>query len=154
MRFILRGTFDRHRELQLVLGHWGKLLHAVERADSLPRGLECDVAQVLRENVHTSTSGMLTPLLLRYTLDLAAVDRVLLSGDYPFRRPDPESTAAFLDTLPARADQENIDHANAEALFGIEQTQPSAHRGAKHPQPGGCSGRAAERARAVAPGLP
>ena len=108
-----------------MLGHWGELLlHAVERADSLSRGLERGVAQVLRENVHITTSGMLTPRLLRHTLELTTVDRILLSGDYPFHRLDPASTAAFLATLPARADQEKIAHANAEASFGIEPAQP------------------------------
>lgn len=41
LQFILRGTFNWHPDLQLVLGHWGELLlHAVERADSLSRNLE------------------------------------------------------------------------------------------------------------------
>jgi predicted TIM-barrel fold metal-dependent hydrolase len=36
LRLILRGTFDRHPELQLVLGHWGEmLLFWMDRADSL-----------------------------------------------------------------------------------------------------------------------
>jgi predicted TIM-barrel fold metal-dependent hydrolase len=108
-----------------VLGHWGELLlHAVERADSLSCGLGRGVAQVLRENVHITTSGMLTPRLLRHTLELTTVDRVLLSGDYPAHRLDPWSTAAFLDLLPGRADREKIAHANAEALFGIEENHP------------------------------
>lgn len=125
LRLILRGTFDRHPGLQLVLGHLGELLlHAVERADGLSRGLDRVVAQVLRENVHITTSGMLTPRLPRHTLELTTVDRILLSGDDPFHRLDPAGTAAFLDLLPERADQEKIAHANAEALFGIEETQP------------------------------
>ena len=36
LRLILRGTFDRHPDLQLVLGHWGEmLLFWMDRADSL-----------------------------------------------------------------------------------------------------------------------
>lgn len=125
LRLILRGTFDRHPELQLVLGHWGELLlHAVERADSLSHGLRRGVAQVLRENVHVTTSGMLTPRLLRHTLELTTVDRVLLSGDYPFHRLDPAGTAAFLDLLPTAADREKVAHANADALFGVEEVHP------------------------------
>ena len=79
---------------------------------------------MLRENVHITISGMLTPRLLLYTLELTTVDRILLSGDYPFHRLDPASTASFLDLLPERSDQEKIAHANAEALFGIEETHP------------------------------
>ena len=36
LRLILRGTFDRYPDLQLVLGHWGEmLLFWMDRADSL-----------------------------------------------------------------------------------------------------------------------
>src|SRR6202142_644817 len=36
LRLILRGTFDRHPGLQVVLGHWGEmLLFWMDRADSL-----------------------------------------------------------------------------------------------------------------------
>ncbi|UZJ24015.1 amidohydrolase family protein [Rhodococcus antarcticus] len=125
LRLILRGTVDRHPDLQLVLGHWGELLlHAVERADSLSRGLERGVAQVLREDVHITTSGMLTPRLRRHTLELTTVDRILPSGDHPFHRLDPASTAAFLDLLPEPADREKGAHANAETLVAIEETHP------------------------------
>ncbi len=35
LRLILRGTFDRHPDLQVVLGHWGEmLLFWLDRADS------------------------------------------------------------------------------------------------------------------------
>ncbi len=38
LRLILRGTFDRHPDLQVVLGHWGEmLLFWLDRADSLAR---------------------------------------------------------------------------------------------------------------------
>lgn len=66
----MRGTFDRHPELQIVLGHWGEmLLFALDRIDSLSNiatHLERRVADYFQTNIHVATSGMLTPRLLRH----------------------------------------------------------------------------------------
>jgi uncharacterized protein len=62
---------------------------------------------------------MLTPRLLRHALDYTSVDRILLSGDYPFHRLDAATVADFLQTLPDRDDQQKIAHANAEVLYGL-----------------------------------
>ena len=64
---------------------------------------------------------MLTPRLLRHALDYTTVDRVLLSGDYPFHRLDGATITDFLQTLRDRGDQHKIAHANAEALYGLGQ---------------------------------
>ena len=124
LRLILRGTFDRHPELQIILGHWGEmLLFALDRIDSLSNvatHLDRRVAEYMRTNVHIATSGMLLPHLLHHTLDFTSIDRILLSGDYPFQRLDPAKTNAFLDTLPGRADRQKIAHRNARALFNLD----------------------------------
>ncbi|HEY6499993.1 MAG TPA: amidohydrolase family protein [Streptosporangiaceae bacterium] len=131
LRLILRGTFDRHPSLQIILGHWGEaLLFFLDRADSLSRvatHLDRRVAEYFATNVHITSSGMLTPRLLRHALDHVSVDRILLSGDYPFHRLDRPAIADFLSTLPDREDQEKIAHTNAEKLFGLTiqlQEQP------------------------------
>ena len=63
LRLILRGTFDRHPDLQLVLGHWGEmLLFWIDRADSLSgvaRHLERRVSDYITTNIHITSSGML-----------------------------------------------------------------------------------------------
>jgi predicted TIM-barrel fold metal-dependent hydrolase len=124
LRLILRGTFDRHPELQIVIGHWGEmLLFALDRIDSLSNvatHLDRRVAAYMRENVHIATSGMLTPHLLRHALDFTSIDRIVLSGDYPFHRLDADHITAFLETLPTAADREKLAHRNAEALFGLD----------------------------------
>lgn len=74
----------------------------------------------MRENVHIATSGMLTPHLLRQALDFTSIDRILLSGDYPFHRLDAAEISAFLDTLLEPADQQKIAHRNAQALFNLD----------------------------------
>lgn len=123
LRLILRGTFDRHPDLQIVLGHWGEMvLFALDRVDSLSNvatHLERRVGEYFQSNVHIATSGMLTPRLLSHALDFTSADRILLSGDYPFHRLDAATIADFLGTLASRADQQKIAHANAEALYGL-----------------------------------
>jgi predicted TIM-barrel fold metal-dependent hydrolase len=125
LRLILRGTFDRHPELQIVLGHWGELLlFWLDRADSLSSvatHLERRVADYFTTNVHIATSGMLTPRLLRQALEYTSTDRILLSGDYPFHRLDAAAIGQFLALLPDRADQEKIAHTNAEALYRLDR---------------------------------
>jgi predicted TIM-barrel fold metal-dependent hydrolase len=122
LRLILSGAFDRHPDLQIVLGHWGEmLLFWLDRADSLSNvaALNHRVADYFRTNVHVATSGMLTPRLLRHALDFTTADRILLSGDYPFHRLGPTSIQDFLDILPDPEDRRKIAHANADALYGL-----------------------------------
>jgi hypothetical protein len=123
LRLIARGTFDRHPGLQIVLGHWGEmLLFWLDRADSISHvapHLERRVADYFPTNVHIATSGMLAPRLLRQALEYTSVDRILLSGDYPFHRLEAGAIKRFLATLPGRDAREKVAHANAEALYRL-----------------------------------
>ncbi|HVT66287.1 MAG TPA: amidohydrolase family protein [Trebonia sp.] len=86
LRLILRGTFDRHPDLRLILGHWGEMLPFwLDRADSLSRvaGLPRPVSDYLRSNFYLTTSGMLNPALLRHALSVTTVGRLVFSTDYP-----------------------------------------------------------------------
>jgi predicted TIM-barrel fold metal-dependent hydrolase len=123
LRLIVRGAFDRHPDLQIVLGHRGEmLLFWLDRIDSLPgvaTHLERRVADYFATDIHIATSGMLTPRLLRHALDLTGADRILLSGDHPFHRFEAAAVTDFLHTLPDPDDQHRIAHANAESLYGL-----------------------------------
>jgi uncharacterized protein len=123
LRLILSGAFDRHPDLQIVLGHWGEaLLFFLDRADSLSRvatGLDRPVAEYFATNVHITSSGMLIPRLLRHALDHVGADRILLSGDYPFHQLGPAAITDFLETLPDPGDREKLAHGNAEALYHL-----------------------------------
>jgi uncharacterized protein len=138
LRLILRGTFDRHPDLQIVLGHWGEMLvFALDRVDSLSNvatHLERRVGEYFQSNIHIATSGMLTPRLLRHALDYTSVDRILLSGDYPFHRLDAGAITGFLQTLPDREDQQKIAHANAETLYQLEQLPTESNDQSAQPQ--------------------
>jgi predicted TIM-barrel fold metal-dependent hydrolase len=122
LRLILRGTFDRHPDLQLVLGHWGEmLLFWMDRADSLSRiaHLERRVSDYITTNIHITSSGMLQERLLRHTLDFTSTDRVLFSTDYPFHQPDAAEVEHFFGAIPDPADRSKIASGNAEALFRL-----------------------------------
>jgi uncharacterized protein len=122
LRLILRGTFDRHPDLQLVLGHWGEmLLFWMDRVDSLSgiAHLERRVSDYITANIHITSSGMLQDRLLRHTLDFTGADHVLFSTDYPFHRPDAAAVGRFFDAIPDPADRARIASGNAETLFRL-----------------------------------
>ena len=122
LRLILRGTFDRHPDLQIVLGHWGEmLLFWLDRADSLSRiaGLERKVSDYVRSNFFITSSGMLNPALLRHALSVTSVDRLIFSTDYPFQRPARAEIDSFLDEFGSAREREQFSSANAAGLFRL-----------------------------------
>jgi predicted TIM-barrel fold metal-dependent hydrolase len=122
LRLITRGTFDRHPGLQIVLGHWGELLPFwSERTDSLSRvaGLARTVSDYIRSNVHITSSGMLSPALLRHTLEVTTIDRLLFSTDYPFQHPTAADISTFLGEFGSDEDRQKFSAGNARALFNL-----------------------------------
>lgn len=122
LRLVARGAFDRHPDLQVVLGHWGELLlFWQDRVGSLSRvaSLDRPVAEVLRENVHVTASGMLSPALLRHALEVTTADRLMFSTDYPFQHPTRPQIDAFLGEL-GPADRAAFTDGNARKLFRID----------------------------------
>jgi uncharacterized protein len=125
LRLIARGTFDRHPDLKIVLGHWGELLLFWEdRVNSLSRisGLERKVAEYIRTNFFITSSGMFNPALLRHSLSATTIDRLLFSTDYPFQRPTQPEIRRFLAEFDSDEDREKFTGGNARRLFGIDAT--------------------------------
>jgi hypothetical protein len=123
LRLITRGTFDRHPELHIILGHWGELLPFwSDRTDSLSRiaGLRRKVSEYIRTNVHITSSGMLSPALLHHTLEVTTVDRLLFSTDYPFQRPSATDIDQFLTEFETDEDRDKFTAGNARKLFTID----------------------------------
>ena len=123
LRLILRGTFDRHPQLQVVLGHWGEmLLFWLDRADSLSRiaGLQRSVSDYLRSNFFITTSGMLNPALLQHALAVTTVDRLIFSTDYPFQQPTRGEIDAFLGNFSSDEDRRKFCSGNAVSLYGLQ----------------------------------
>ena len=123
LRLIIRGTFDRHPDLQVVLGHWGEmLLFWLDRANSLSHiaGLQRSVSDYMRSNFFITTSGMLNPALLQHALSVTSIDRLIFSTDYPFQQPTGEDITAFLGNFKSDEEHEMFTSANAAPPFGIE----------------------------------
>lgn len=126
MRLIARGTFDRHPDLKIVLGHWGELLlFWVDRIGSLARvaGLERQVTDYLRTNVYFTSSSMFSPALLRHALSVTTIDHLLFSTDYPFQQPTQGDIEQFLTAFDSDGDRQKFTANNAIRLFGIETRQ-------------------------------
>ncbi|MEU8972959.1 amidohydrolase family protein [Streptomyces monashensis] len=122
LRLILRGTFDRHPDLQVVLGHWGEgLLFWLDRADSIARiaGLQRSVSDYVRSNFHITASGMLNPTHLQHALSVTSVDRLIFATDYPFQRPTREEIRSFLGHFSSEAERRQFSSGNAASLFGL-----------------------------------
>jgi predicted TIM-barrel fold metal-dependent hydrolase len=123
LRLIVRGTFDRHPDLQVVLGHWGELLPFwSERTNSLARiaGLQRPVSDTIRSNIHLTCSGMLAPALLHHALEVTTIDRLLFSTDYPFQHPTAADLAQFLSEFASEEDRQKFTDRNARQLFDIQ----------------------------------
>lgn len=128
LRLILRGTFDRNPDLQVVLGHWGEmLLFWLDRIESLSRvaSLRRSVSDYLRENFYITSSGMLNPVLLRHALSVTSVNRLIFSTDYPFQHPTRDEIDSFLAHFTSDEDREKFSSANATTLYGLDKgTEP------------------------------
>jgi predicted TIM-barrel fold metal-dependent hydrolase len=122
LRLIARGTFDRHPDLKIILGHWGELLlFWQDRVDSLSgiAGLDRSVADVVRSNVFITSSGMFNPALLHHALEATTIDQLLFSTDYPFQHPSQSDIQQFLAEFDSPVDREKFTSGNAGRLFGI-----------------------------------
>lgn len=131
LRLIARGTFDRHPDLQIILGHWGELLlFWLDRANSLTRiaGLQRSVSDYVRSNVYVTASGMLNPALLRHAQAVTSSDRLLFSTDYPFQQPTRAAIAAFLGEFSTDDDRNAFAGGNARRLFRLDARAAQGQR--------------------------
>ncbi|WP_326946927.1 amidohydrolase family protein [Amycolatopsis sp. NBC_01307] len=98
LRLILSGVFDRFPDLRVIVGHWGEMvLFYLDRIDSLNElaGLRRPVSDYFRTNIFLAPSGILSRRYLRWATEVAGVDRILFSTDYPFVTPPPGGARAF-----------------------------------------------------------
>jgi len=111
--------------LQLIIGHMGEgLPYALARSSGVlshaAPSLRQPVSDYFQSNIHCTASGYFTLPPLRCALEVAGIDRLLFSIDYPY---SPNTRGrAFLDSLPDILCAENIaklTHRNAEHLLGL-----------------------------------
>jgi predicted TIM-barrel fold metal-dependent hydrolase len=124
LRMILGGVFDRHPELQVVVGHWGEVvLFFLERfsAGMGRAGLQLDrpIADYFRRNVWVTGSGVLSERYFRWTAEVVGVDRILYSTDYPYIDTGDGKARAFLEQAPfSDAEKDAIASGAWERLTG------------------------------------
>jgi uncharacterized protein len=122
LRLILSGAFDRHPDLQLILGHWGEVvLFYLDRIASVSgrfgTGLRRPLPDYFRENVSYTGSGDTTPRLLRWTIEMVGVERILMATDHPFIDNSGQATRRFLDEAELTdAERDAIGSGNWEKL--------------------------------------
>jgi predicted TIM-barrel fold metal-dependent hydrolase len=122
LRLAATGVFDRHPNLQIVVGHMGENLpFSLMRADAVLSRVNPDapsVADVVREHVHITICGYTTTPPLLCALQVFGADRIMFSSDYPFG--DPVQHSKFLAEAPiSPADREKIAYRNAQKLFRL-----------------------------------
>jgi predicted TIM-barrel fold metal-dependent hydrolase len=77
-------------------------------------------SEYLRRNFHITTSGFFSDPPLRCAIDVIGADRVMFSVDSPFS--DNAKGAAFIRSAAlSDSEREQISHANAERLLGIQR---------------------------------
>lgn len=117
---ILSGTFDRHPELQVIVGHWSELVvFYLERVAMLdePAHLQRPILDYFRRNVLVTPSGIFSQRYLRWAIEVLGVERILFSVDYPYIPVEPGAAPAFLaQSGLAEREQALIAHGNWERL--------------------------------------
>src|SRR5690606_25783114 len=119
---VASGAFDRHPDLQVIVGHMGEglsfMLPRIERTLGRVAKLERPVGAYFVENVHyTFAAFNWTPTFLNLLLHVG-VDRIMFATDYPYG--SMKVARSFLDELPvSTADRHRIAHGNAERLLRL-----------------------------------
>ncbi|WP_461103321.1 amidohydrolase family protein [Spirosoma koreense] len=123
LRLILSGTFERHRGLQLIVGHMGEMLPVMmARCDTIFKPamthLPRTISQTLQQQVYLTTSGIFTQPPLLAALATFGVDRILFSVDYPYSTN--EQGRNFLNAISLPPDDlAKIAHGNADRLLKL-----------------------------------
>lgn len=128
LRLILSGLFDRHPNVNIILGHCGEgLPFTLPRVEHRLRHQRREThgphklppTAYLRQNFYLTTSGVFRTSTLLTTLLEVGVDRVLFSVDYPYESTD--EIAPWFDSAPiSDNDRIRIGRTNAANLFGVD----------------------------------
>ena len=122
LRLVLAGTFDRHPNLQVIIGHMGEMLPVMlDRADTLlsrVAHLPRRVGEYLTEHVHITVAGVYSPPAFQAALQTWGIGRLMFSTDYPYVPGAPAH--AFLNNIPlAPEDRRRLAGLNAAALLRL-----------------------------------
>jgi predicted TIM-barrel fold metal-dependent hydrolase len=122
IRMIATGIFERHPNLQIIIGHMGEMIpFFLARVNAMVTpfaNLPKQFADYFHSNIHITTSGIITLPPFNLCLEVVGIDRLLFSVDYPYS-PN-EAGREFLEKITlAPVDFEKFTHGNAEKLLKI-----------------------------------
>ena len=122
VRLILSGTFQRHPDLKIILGHLGEAipfwLDRIDASFNRPGNAPTDFAVTFRRNFWVSTSGFFSDRALSCTVDAVGADRVLFAVDWPYA--DNVEAVDWLKAAPLSAqDRGAIFAGNARRLLRL-----------------------------------
>jgi 5-carboxyvanillate decarboxylase len=133
VRLMASGVLDRFPKLKICLGHMGEAVHfwlwrfdflnaRAQRSGRSPKTKQ-SMTEYFRQNFVITTSGVLDPLALEYSIARLGADNVLWAIDYPYNPTD--TAVAFLDAAKiSDEDRAKIYHGNAERVFKLCVPQP------------------------------
>ncbi len=87
LRMIFTGVFDRHPNLQIIVGHWGEVvLFYLDHIITLEKNVKIErpVMEYFKRNIWITGSGTQSPRYIRWTAEVVGTERMLYSTDYPF----------------------------------------------------------------------
>lgn len=131
LRLIVTGTFDRHPELQVIVGHWGEMvLFYLDRIALMNQAASIDlpIEDYFRRNIWITPSGIFSQRYFRWALEVVGAERIMFSADYPYVPWENGKVRGFLEAADlSLADRERIAHGNWDRLCaGIRRTGPTA----------------------------
>ena len=128
VRLIMAGVFDRFPRLQIVLGHAGEGVpywltrldgRTIARQAMVPNTLKQLPSAYFRSNFTVTTSGMFSPEVLRYCLEVLGPERVMFAIDYPYEKTG--HAADFVKAMDiAEPTRRLVLEQNAARLFHID----------------------------------
>ena len=110
LRMVFAGVFDRHPDLQVVIGHWGEvILFYLERTqqmvDAMGAHLDRTLEEYARSNLWVTGSGLLSQRYLRWATEVIGADRIMTAVDYPYVDNSGGAARRFLMDAPLTAEQ-------------------------------------------------
>ncbi|KAI6836637.1 2,3-dihydroxybenzoate [Hortaea werneckii] len=132
---VTNGVFDRHANLQIIIGHLGEHIppdlwridHWFEDVKK-PLGMAVHCKKTIRDyfarNIWITTSGNSSSPLLQLCMTEVSADRILFSIDYPFEQF--EDACTWFDNVELnKIDKLKIGRENAKKLFKLGKYKDS-----------------------------
>jgi 2,3-dihydroxybenzoate decarboxylase len=128
LRLMGSGLFDKHPNLQIILGHMGEnLTFGMWRVDNANAWIpnrnaypaKKKIADYFQNNFHITVSGNFHTQALLNAMMVIGSDRIMFSTDWPFENID--HAALWFDAAPiSEADRLKIGRTNALKLFKLK----------------------------------